>query len=104
MVIGILIGIIIVSIVFSGITIVIAGNKLKVQNFFHKNEITNLKKEIKMWEKSAREATDEVVEQRKEIKNLHLENDSINEQKNTDKNTYILEHNQIEKIRKILES
>ena len=38
------------------------------------------------------------------IELLEKINDSINEQKNTDKNTYILEHNQIEKIRKILES
>ncbi len=102
MIIEILIGIIVVLILFSGI-ILIDRNKIKVQSYFHRNEIINLKKEIKMWTEKAIESAEEVVEQREEIKNLHLENDSINEQKNIDKNTYVLEHNQIEKIRKILE-
>jgi len=99
MLIEILVGIIVVLIVFSGIVIVVAGDKIKR----YKNEINDSNRAIDGWITSGEKYKDEIVELKKEIKNLNLENDAINEQRNVEKNTYQLEHNQIEEIRKILE-
>ena len=100
----ILVGGLIVLIVILGIIIVVARNRFKTQDTFHKNEINSLNKQIKMWEGEARKAIDEAGEFKKEIKNLNIENDAINDQRNAEKDTYVLEHNQIQEIRKILES
>jgi len=100
----ILVGGLVVLIVILVIIIAIAGNKIKRYKNEINDEINDSNRAIDGWITNSEEYKKEIGEQREEIKNLHLENDAINEQRNVDKNTYQLEHNQIEKIRRILES
>jgi phage shock protein A len=100
MIVPVLIGIIIIKFIFSGVVIVITRNKIKK----YKNKIKSLKTDVNMWDKTNARRIREIAKLKEEIKNLHIENDSINDQRNVEKSTYQLEHNQIEKIRKILES
>ena len=95
----ILVSIIVVLIGFSGGAIVVAVDKIKK----YKNEINDCNRAIDGWITSGEKYKDEIVDLKKEIKNLNIENDAINEQRNVEKNTYQLEHNQIQEIRKILE-